>query len=204
MRNSSGKRRAVVSVATLVLIVGGAPRAGAQQPDSARARQADSSASTGADSLAKTTKKGGLLGEFGKHKETIAKAALAATGVGAVAMLAKPGGPANPAGAMASAMAGALTPGQPHGATPAGPPVGGKSHGAAMSMSDPRVRQLQQDLTTLSTRVTSGDTVAARQYLRFQREMVAAGMTNADDPIARLRTAYDCATTGAGCRAPER
>lgn len=204
MRSSSGRRRVAVSVATLVLIVGGASRATAQQPDSARVLQTDSSAHAATDSAAKKKKTGGLLGKFGKHKETIAKAALAATGVGAVAMLAKPGSATNPAAAMASAMSGAIAPGQAYGAPPAGPPVGGKRFGAGMSTSDPRVRQMQQDLTTLSVRVTSGDTVAARQYLRFQREMMAGGMTNSDDPIARMRTAYDCAMTGAGCRAPER
>lgn len=145
-------------------------------------RAAVSKANSAANKVEQTT---------GVSKETMAKAALAGTGVGAAAMLAKPGA--------GSAQA----------------PVGAAIGGAMLQgVADPRaaggsaeMQRLQLEYMQLTMRATSGDTVAAKQLMRFQQEMTTVGLRMqgvAPDKQqaayeSALRDALQCATSGRSC-----
>lgn len=147
-------------------------------------RAAASRANSAANKVEQTT---------GVSKETMAKAALAGTGVGAAALLAKPG-----AGS-AQAQVGAT--------------IGGAM---LQGVADPRaaggsaeMQRLQLEYMQLTMRASSGDTVAAKQLMRFQQEMTTVGLRMqgvAPDKQqaayeSALRDALQCATSGRSCHA---
>lgn len=147
-------------------------------------RAAASRANSAANKVEQTT---------GVSKETMAKAALAGTGVGAAALLAKPG-----AGS-AQAKVGAT--------------IGGAM---LQGVADPRaaggsaeMQRLQLEYMQLTMRASSGDTVAAKQLMRFQQEMTTVGLRMqgvAPDKQqaayeSALRDALQCATSGRSCHA---
>jgi hypothetical protein len=154
-------------------------------------RSALSKANSAADKVAQTT---------GVSKETMAQAALASTGVGAAAMLAKPG--AAPGGTTASkvgAIVGqtAVQRMQQEQAARAARATGAMPVGAAGMTAEQmalyrqqaamqqagaggggsaEMQKLQADYMQLVMRAQSGDTVAVKQLMRFQQEMTTVGL----------------------------
>ncbi|HWJ20836.1 MAG TPA: hypothetical protein VNS52_00665 [Gemmatimonadaceae bacterium] len=188
-------------------------------------RAAVSRASSAADKVEQTT---------GVSKETMAKAALAGTGVGAATLLAKPGAGSAQAQVGATvgrtvlqrvedaraARAAAATP--PSGMTAgamtaeqmalyrqqmAMAQAAGGGMGAAGGSAE--MQRLQLEYMQLTMRASSGDTVAAKQLMRFQQEMTTVGLrmqSVAPDKQqaayeSALRDALQCATSGRSCHA---
>lgn len=155
-------------------------------------RSALNKANSAADKVAQTT---------GVSKETMAQAALASTGVGAAAMLAKPGA-ASGAGTTASKV-GAIVGQtavqrmqQEQAARAARAATGAMPTGAAGMTAEQmalyrqqaamqqagagggsaEMQKLQADYMQLVMRAQSGDTIAVKQLMRFQQEMTTVGL----------------------------
>ncbi|HET9013646.1 MAG TPA: hypothetical protein VFN38_17605 [Gemmatimonadaceae bacterium] len=164
----------------------------------------------------------------GVSKETMAKAALASTGVGAAAMLAggsdSGGLKSRVAGAVGGAALQRMT--KEHGA-PAGAGqmaamqqqmlaqqmmaqqmMAAQANAAAAAGPGSGTSAIETEYTQLALRAQSGDRVALQQYMQFQYELSNAMMGLQGLPPDRQQAAYQsamrqamtCAKSGQGCR----
>jgi hypothetical protein len=159
----------------------------------------------------------------GVSKETMAQAALASTGVGAAAMLAKPGASGSVQAKVGAAVGRTVVDrmAQEHaakaaaGATPPGMPA---AYGAGMTPEqmaiyrqqmamaqaagagnvgtmggDAEMQRLQNEYMQLTMRASSGDSVALRQLMRFQQEMATIGLRLQGVAPDKQQAAYESA-----------